>query len=114
MNKEILKLIFSRAEHNVYGCINNTRDINRATSVGEAKWHVRKYTQPLAYDKLGLMEDIQIISSIISSHKIKIFDDKESQNILAKIFQAWEQVDISIKPYQVIFDNLRKLSEHIN
>ncbi|XIF20162.1 MAG: hypothetical protein AJITA_00887 [Acetilactobacillus jinshanensis] len=80
---------------NAQGCINNLTDITRATHVGEKAWHIHKYTEPLATDRVNLEEDLQLISSVASDMNVKIFGSDQDYQLFDKILSAWSKIDWS-------------------
>lgn len=115
----IFDVIIKRAMSNTQGCINNLTDINWATSVGEKAWHVHKYTEPLATDRMNLEEDLQLISSVASDMNVKIFGNDQDYQQLDKIIRAWSSIDwanikhASIVPFKNIKKYLKQIEIHL-
>lgn len=94
--KGIFNTIIERSIKNTKGCIIDTRELNRTMSMGETHRHKSKYAHSLTVNKLGLMENIQLLRLL---HKDPTLVSTRSLTLLYKYF---EQTDVSLKPYQKI------------
>lgn len=112
----IMNIILDRAVLNVQGCINNKTDATRATHVGEKAWHIHKYTDPLKTDKLNLEEDLQLLSNVASSSKVKVFGSEADYQKLDNIVTAWSHLgeDEKITPLKTIKKTLMEIKKRLN